>query len=466
MAEAGDYAGLGRIGKVRSLLYSFLRRVEVDRAVLYGILARAWSLLAGPVTALLIVTKFTPEVQGYYYTFGSILALQVFAELGLGNATIQFASHEWARLSLDKEGRIVGDRDSLSKLSSLAKIVWKWYFFAGVAVALGLGIGGYVFFASSPDHGLNWSYPWFALSLLTGLNLFLIPLWSLLEGCNQVTNVYRYRFFQGLFSNVSVWIAVLLDAGLWALAISSLVVVMYAVNFMRSNYSRFLKTLLFSRVDGPRIGWRSEVLPLQWRIALSWISGYFVFSLFIPVLFRYHGPVVAGQMGITWSLVGVLTATSGAWVSPKAPKFGMLIATRKWEELDRLFWKLTKIVAGVAGLGGAAIWAGVCLLYGLDHKYAVRVLPPLPTGLFLLATILVTVSMPMSTYLRAHKKEPLLALSVLAGIATGISTILLGKQYGATGMAAGYLLVNIFSIPAVAVIWYRFRARWHAPGLD
>ncbi len=58
-------------------------RLGIDRAVFYGILTRAWQFLAAPVTLLLIASRFSPEQQGFYYTMGSLLALQVFFELGL-----------------------------------------------------------------------------------------------------------------------------------------------------------------------------------------------------------------------------------------------------------------------------------------------------------------------------------------------------------------------------------------------
>ena len=64
---------------------------------------------------------------------------------------------------------------------------------------------------------------------------------------------------------------------------------------------------------------------MQWRIALSWVSGYFIFSLFTPIIFHYYGPVTAGQFGMTWSVIGMVAAIAGPWLYTKAPKFGMLI---------------------------------------------------------------------------------------------------------------------------------------------
>ena len=134
-----------RNGSFNQKVKKVLQRFEVDRAIFYGLVTKLWSLCSGPVTATVIATRFTPEIQGYYYTFATILALQVFIELGLGTVIIQFVSHEWSKLSFGKSGTIEGDTDSLSRLSSIAKIAFKWYVIAAVLVTFGVGIGGFFF---------------------------------------------------------------------------------------------------------------------------------------------------------------------------------------------------------------------------------------------------------------------------------------------------------------------------------
>lgn len=443
-------------------LRSFARRAEMDRAVLYAILARIWGFAAGPVSALLIAAKFTPITQGFYFTFASVVALQAFAELGIGFAVTQFASHEWARLGTGGDGKIEGDPDSLSRLASLAQIALKWYAVAAIVVIAGLSIGGYLFFSQSQAPDSGWKLPWISLCVLTGINLFSIAIWSLLEGCNQVSNVYFYRFFQGVSGSVAAWFAILLGADLWTASIMSLVGLVYAVFFLGRNYREFLKSLLWTKVAGPRLSWRTDILPFQWRIALSWVSGYFAFSLFTPVLFLYHGPVIAGQMGMTWFLYEALSSLGGAWLMPHVPQFGMMVAQRKFVEMDRLFWRLTIIVTTVTIVGATAIWL---LVYGLNYFgsfFAGRMLSPFPTALFLVSAIIHTASLPMSTYMRAHKKEPLLVLSVLGGILIGFSTWFLGKYYSVLGMAAGYFTIKTLTFPVVIIIWRRCRNRWHA----
>lgn len=443
-------------------LRRLLLKAEVDRAVIFGVLTTLRSFVIGPVTALLIAFYFTPELQGYYYTFGSLLALQIFAELGLGTVIIQFASHEWSGLSLDQSRRITGSATSLSRLVSLGRVAFRWYAVAGGLVATGLGIGGYIFLSQSPDPGFHWVAPWATLCLFTGVRLCLVAVWSLLEGCNQVSEVYRYRFVDGIVTSGAIWVAILMRAGLWTPIAGSVASLTWSAIFLRRHYREFFHPF-FSSVIGPTISWRREIWPMQWRIAVSWLSGYFMFSLFTPVLFHYHGSVVAGQMGMTWSLVIALSGISSAWVFTKAPRFGMLIAKREYAALDRLLFRAASMALLVACCGGAAILALIYWLNVMGHPLARRVLPPLPTGLFVAAMVLMQISFPQSTYLRAHKKEPFLGLSVVGGTLVGFSTWLLGRRFGPLGMGAGYLgIVAVVVIPCGTLIWQRCRTAWHA----
>jgi len=447
---------------LRALL-EFSKAPEIDRAVLFAILGKTWSMGAGLVTTLLIAVFFSPELQGYYYTFGSVLAFQVFAELGLGTVLISYASHEWAKLRLDRDGRVAGDRDALSRLTSLGRFALGWYLVAAVVLTLVLAVGGLLFFSKAEDPGFAWKLPWIVLCVTTGLSLCAVPIWALLEGCNQVSHVYGYRVVQYVASSVAAWLAIYFGAGLWVASITAVAGLIVVVAAVGRRYAKFVSAILLAQPKGPRLNWRADIWPMQWRIAVSWIGGYFIFSLFTPVLFHYQGPIVAGRMGMTWVFVGALMAVANAWILPKAPRFGMLIAQHRYAELDRLFWRVTANVLTVTAAGALGIWMLVFSLNQLHHPFAARLLPPATTASMLLATVIVSALLPMSTYLRAHKKEPLMVLSVVSAVLTGIAVIVLGKYYSADGVAIGYLAVMSTVTPFVALIWYRRRAEWHAP---
>lgn len=103
----------------------------------------------------------------------------------------------------------------------------------------------------------------------------------------------------------------------------------------------------------------------------------------------------------------------------------------------------------------------VYILNQIKHPLAARFLPLLPTEIFILTQIISVITVPFSTYLRVHKKEPLLFVSVIGGILIGASTLILGKYYSATGMALGYLSVNLILVPVAFIIWHRCRIEWH-----
>ena len=76
-----------------SVLSNSTRRVRhilgMDRAVSFTVLARTWNILSGALTIILIAHFVSPTEQGYYYTFASLVSLQVVFELGFSLVILQ-----------------------------------------------------------------------------------------------------------------------------------------------------------------------------------------------------------------------------------------------------------------------------------------------------------------------------------------------------------------------------------------
>jgi len=438
------------------------RHAQINRAVAYGLINNGWRLLSGPVSMFLIGTYFTPELQGYYFTFGSLMALQSFIELGLGIVILQFASHEWSKLRLDSHGRIAGDSEALSRLISLGRLSAKWYLVGSIIFALAVGSGGFIFFSMSPNHGVSWIGPWFMLCFLTGITFFMTPLWSILEGCNQVQQVYYFRMVQGVISVPSIWIAIVLGAGLWTASISIIVSTVWAVTFLVKRYSYFFQSFWSSTLAGAKINWRSEILPMQWRLAVSHLTTYFGSYFIMPVLFHYAGATGAGQFGMSYTLAGAIGSIAAIWASTRAPQFGMLIARKNYTDLDRLLKKIWIMSTIILIAGSITFWLFVHLLTEIKHPFAMRLLPPLPTVILLIGLLASMVWHPMSVYLRAHKREPFMLLSTISGLSMGLLVWQLGSRFGVMGGVFAYAGVNaLISFPFGFLIWYRCRAKWH-----
>jgi O-antigen/teichoic acid export membrane protein len=185
-------------------------------------------------------------------------------------------------------------------------------------------------------------------------------------------------------------------------------------------------------------------------------------SIYTPILFYYHGSIIAGQMGMTWQLTSALGSIAMAWVATKVPRFGVLAAQNNYRELDRFFFRTSGISMGVISVGGIVLWLLVYGLNYLDHPLSQRMLPPLPLGLFIAGTILGQIAQCQSAYLRAHKQEPFLLYSVIYGFCNGVLVWVLGSKFGALGASVGYFgVMCLVSVPLGSYIWVKCRKKWH-----
>jgi hypothetical protein len=106
---------------------AWLRRTTgLDRGIGFTLLARGWSSLAGVGTLTLIARFLSPAEQGYYYTFYSLVALQIVFELGFSVVILQTASHEAAHLTLDAEGTVTGPASAHARLASVLQKSVRW----------------------------------------------------------------------------------------------------------------------------------------------------------------------------------------------------------------------------------------------------------------------------------------------------------------------------------------------------
>jgi O-antigen/teichoic acid export membrane protein len=448
------------IFKVVFWVKRLLSRAQMTRATVYGVATVSLRFLTVPISAILIMARFSPELQGYYYTFASVLALQIFVELGLSNIITYFAGHEWARLSLDPLGRIIGEATALSRLISLGRAAIRWYLIGGTIVAVGLGMAGYIFFSRSPVAGIGWVAPWFVLCFLSGINLVLMPIWSLLQGCGQVSQVYSFRMVGTILSALATFGAIYFGAKLWVASISTMILLVWSAIYLVWRYRGFFRSFL-SRPTGPRISWWGEIWQVQWRTALSYLSGYFISQVFTPILFYFHGPTVAGQFGMTWSLAMGVVSVAAMWSTPRGPEFAVMIARKEYKAINQLLERIIKAALGVLLLGGLGVWLLVYGLNMLNPLFAKRLLPLLPTALLLLGNAVANSWHPTTVYLRAHKREPYVAISIVSGIMIGLSSFVLGMKFAADGVAIAFLAANLILLPWGLRIFFRRRHEWH-----
>ena len=444
------------------LLKRLKHLLGLDRAIAWTLAGRFWSMASGVATIFLIARFLSPVQQGYYYTFSSLVALQVFFELGFAYVILQMASHERAGLTIEEDGRVLGDPVSQARLASILKTSLRWYSAMSLVMALTLLPAGLYFFHRggrlSPITG--WQWPWCILAVAASVNLLVDPVFSFLEGCGLVSRVANMRFGQAVLGSVLAWTALISHHGLFAPPMILLGQICWGGAWLLRR-RHLLVYLLRVDTGEHRVSWQTEIWPFQRRIALSWLSGYFIFQLFNPVLFAYQGPVAAGRMGMSLTVMSALSTVSMAWMNTKSSPFGALIARRQFTELDGLFFRTLKQSLLLITAACAAVFFGLLECRQHYPRLASRVLPPWAFGLLLLTAIVNQVIFSEAIYLRAHKAEPFLMAGVCAAAVEGCSTYVLGRFVGVEAVTVGFFFVTCALVPWTTAIFQRKRALWH-----
>jgi hypothetical protein len=450
--------------RLRTKLLNLARATGMDRAVAFTVAQRIWMLASAPITLLLVARGLSPTEQGYYYAFASVLGLQILFELGLIAVVIQFASHEMVSLRWGESALLEGDERALGRLASLLRGASLWY---AAAAALTLAVvlpGGAWMFSRRTGTGVSWAVPWLWVVAVSAGRLVISPVFALIEGCGRVAPVAGLRTTSNIVGTLLMWAALLANWRLYAVPINATVQLVGAVYWLVANHRSTLRQLIASESRAlSRIDWRKEVWPMQWRIAVSMVSSYFIYQLFVPVLFAVRGPIEAGQMGMSAAIVNTLTVTGLAWVTTKAPQMGAFIARRDFVALDALFFRAFKQSGVVVVLAGSAFWALALGLHVAGLGLAQRVLPSLPLGLLVLSGFANHVFGSQSAYLRAHRQEPFVRIAAAMAVLCSAAAYVLAAKWGATGMMAGFLAIMLgVGVGGGTHIFQAKRREWHA----
>lgn len=386
--------------------------------MLQTLLQRSWSILAGGVTLLLLPLFLSVTEQGYYYTFASVLALQVFFELGLGQVILQLVSHEATQLVATADGRLTGPAPAITRLASLARLIRRWYLVAAALFAVLCGTAGALFFTNTGHQPApSWLGAWVLLIGLTAVNLWLSPALVVHEACGRVGQVSRLRLGQSMVTSALLWGGLAGGAGLWVVALPPLVGALSTACWLHAQGHplRWLARLPQDDAAQP-LRWRHDVFPLQWRIALSWVSGYFIFNLFTPAVFAHDGPREAGRLGMALGIFSAVSLVGMSWIGAKASTFTMLIARGERSALNALFRQVaSRSVVATTALSLGVVAAGT-LLRLWQVPLSERLPDPAVLACLALATSVNSFVSAAAVFMRAHREEPMLAISVLVAV--------------------------------------------------
>jgi len=442
------------------LILILRRRAGIDSHVLATLLSRGWVVIAGAITVLLIPIFFSAIQQGYYYTFSSLVGLQILFELGLGQVILQTVSHEMAHLHIDDCGRLKGDEVRQDRLASLMQLLSRWYKVAAFLFAVIAGFSGAYFLSSKGNLPLNdWLGVWSVLILCTAINLTYTPTLAFMDGCGKIGLVARLRLVQSVVGYAGMWLALTAGFGLWAACVVPLTASVLTGYWL--NKFDEVGVVLRNRAISPAnaLNWRRDVLPFQWRIALSALSGYFTFYLMTPLVFANHGAAEAGTFGIAIALFKALEVVGTSWIYAETPKMAMYVSRNERDELNRVFRAVLIRSFIFSVLSAGMLLLLVLGLHKLDVSLVNRISEPSVLVCLAIVSIANCVIFAAAAYMRAHRVEPMMPVSLGTALLTTI-VVWYGSKISVLHMTAAYAAITIFvTLPWTLIVLSRYVRR-------
>jgi hypothetical protein len=452
---------LGANGFVCMHSVSLIRRARgavsgiMDNATNWFVASRVAGIITSPITIALVGLRLSATMQGYFYTMYSVLNLIVFFELGLGGVLIYVIGHRAHELVWTADNEITGPPPAVNWLSGLFRKLVTWY--GGMALAFTITVLPLGYFLLSSQKGLpqnTYLPPFILFAAAFAAGIFLDGFSALVEGTGRIGEVKRMQFFQGIAGAAAVIFGLAANFGLWAVAFGQCAALFVLARWV-FGYRDSFRQLMRGSARAEPFNWRKEVLPLQWRLAVTWFSGYFINMCFVPVLFAFRGPLEAGQMGMVLRLSSALYVISIGLVTTKAAKLSALAAS------DRHAFSRTirhNAIAAVAMSASGAIVFGV-LVVALQHWWPSFTYRILPLGACMSVMGVAVAGAGLSSlqaYARAQKQDPFVWANMATAVCVIAMTLFTALKMDASAMAYGYLGVILLVSTPLHIYSLRF----------
>jgi len=434
--------------KIFNNFLSQFRRLY-NKALNYSLLTIISQVLLTPINIIIITIKLSPEEQGFYYTFLSLISLQSFFELGLFTYVTNKSSSIFANTERFKINFLVNSESIKLNLGMLFKITIKLYLIISFSFFIIVGGSGLFFFSDTYYLELSEiQWAWISLCFFCAINLFYLGFNSFLEGCGQIEIISKLKLMAFIASGLLLGILLYFEFGLMSLPLSLLPKVFKDIYLMHYVFNKEFNLLIRAKKTSG-FNFMSEVAPMQFRLAVSGIFSFMQYSVMAPMVFTVLGPVQAGIIGVGLQITSFVQQILTRWTHIHQPLMAKLVSTHKFTELDQLVINIQSVILKLSII----LIIGFVLVFVLSKSLEFHILDRIPGfGIILLLIIAGCVYAQVAVrvgYLRAFVEERVHFMSISNAIFNVVLCYTLLKFIGMYAVPFSYLICMLF----VALPW-------------
>lgn len=237
---------------------------------------------------------------------------------------------------------------------------------------------------------------------------------------DKVAIVHKIRAFSNIVYITTLPIFLSLGFGLSSLPVIMMIMVVLICVMLYYVDTKFWVQLYRDRKRPVKFN-SQELKNLQIKYAVSFFSGYFMFNIFVPLVYKYQGSLLAGQLGLTLTVVRTISTFSYAWLESKLPYFNILISKGELKKFRDEF-KTKFQLSGATFIFGMIAIALLYFASNYFNLYNDRVVSPEIFSSIFAMEVGIYIMSCYAIYVRAHKVEPfhyisLISAMIIAGIA-------------------------------------------------
>ncbi len=419
-----------------------------NRALTFSLSTIIFQLILTPIIIILVTSKISPEEQGYYYTFLSLLNLQSFFELGLFAFIVNKASSSFSNITIFDVKSLNKSYTDIPKLAALYSMTRKIYFLISLLFAFFVGGLGIIFFSHGWTYNLNEiQVCWIVFCILCSFQVYFLGLNGFLEGCGQIDVVEKWKLISFVVSSMVLIVCLVLGFGIMSLVFSTIPKVLKDIYLIKISFRKQFK-LLSKQKQYEKLNFYKDVWPMQSRLAISSFASFFQYGIFVPLVFSILGPVQAGIIGVGLQITSFLQQIMSRWTYTQQPKMAKLASLRKFQELD----KLVQIIGRINILLSVFVLFLYFIFYKILEILNLSILERIP-GFWVLFILLLTACnygylFMLVGYLRAFVEERIHILSVTIAVLNAILCYAFLKHIGLYSVAISYFAcITLVGIP-------------------
>lgn len=431
-------------------------RSRVDSIISSTLLYKGWNGVSGLISIPFIAYGLDPVAQGVFYTFLSLAAIRGFIELGLSSILVIFASHEWSVVEDSTTNNSNVIKVARARLTSLTKFTLKYYIagaslFFIVAVIVGEFVMGDIRY-------VNWFLPWIIHVSATSVLICLAPLLSIYEGCSNVAKASMFRFYISFVGSIALVLTLFFGGGLWALPVSAvsqlMTLVIITLHLNKTFFAGFWR-----HKATHEISWVKEILPMQWRLAVQALVGYFSFPFFTVLSFKTLGAVQAGQLGMTLQIIAGMQVLGLVFLVARSAELANLTSIGKTKKFFSRWRSYTKQTILMTAFFVACVLVVSLLGASVSELISQRLLPVKHILMLSIGVVLMVVPQSIAVFFRVNKIEVFTSIGVVTGICMGGMSYALSQTLGLVGFSLAYMLVAGLITAPTALYIYKARSK-------